>query len=55
MAYGHPAMLFSKTNRVGLLERIGAGEITDRPVTLDMRWLEGEKQKQLDWLKTGLR
>ena len=55
MAYGHHAMLFSETNRVGLLERVGAGEISDHPVKLDMKWLEEEKQKQLDWLKMVLK
>ena len=54
MAYGHPAMLFSKTNRVGLLERVGAGEISEHPVTLDLKRLEEEKQNQFEWLKTVL-
>lgn len=51
MAYGHPAMLFSETNRVGLLDRVGANEISEHPVMLKMKWLNEEKQKQFDWLK----
>jgi hypothetical protein len=47
-------MLFSKTNRVGLLERVGAGEISEHPVTLDLKRLEEEKQNQFEWLKTVL-
>lgn len=51
LAFGHSAMLFSKTNRSGLLERVGAGEICSRPVKLDMNLLEDEKKKELEWLK----
>lgn len=52
MAYGHPAMLFAETKRVGLLERVGAGDISQRPVSLDLEKLEQEKQGMVDWLKT---
>lgn len=52
MAYGHSAMLFSETNRVGLLERVGAGDISERPVSLDIEKLQKEKQSMVDWLKT---
>lgn len=54
LAYGHSAMLFAKTNRVGLLERVGAGEITKKPVTLDMDLIREEKAKMVEWLKTAL-
>ena len=50
LAYGHSAMLFVKTNRVGLLERVGAGEITKKPVKLDMEILDQEKVNMLMWL-----
>lgn len=50
MAYGHAAMLFSKTNRVGLLERVGAGDITQRPVQLDLQKLQQEKEEMVSWL-----
>ena len=52
MAYGHSAMLFSVTNRVGLLERVGAGDISERPAALDMERLKVEKQRMVDWLRT---
>lgn len=50
LAFGKSAMLFSKTNRSGLLERVGAAEICQKPVALDMDYLADEKQKQLRWL-----
>ena len=52
LAFGHSAMLFAKTNRCGLLERVGAEGISDHPVKIDMSYLEDEKAKQLEWLKT---
>lgn len=54
LAYGHSAMLFVKTNRVGLLERVGAGEITKKPVKLDMELIDAEKEKMTEWLKAVL-
>ncbi len=54
MAYGHPAMLFSETNRVGLLERVGAGDISNHPVTLDIEFLNNEKKKMVDWLRKNI-
>jgi len=54
LAYGHSAMLFAKTDRHGLLERVGAEGITEHPVKLDMKRLENEKKRQIDWLKTVL-
>ena len=50
LAFGKSAMLFSKTNRSGLLDRVGAVEIYQKPVALDMDYLAEEKQKQLRWL-----
>lgn len=49
LAFGHSAMLFVKTNRAGLLERVGAGNICKEPVKLDLERLESEKQKMLKW------
>ena len=54
MAFGHPAMLFSETTRDGLLERVGAGEISRHPVSLDMGKLEEEKKKMIEWLAETL-
>ncbi len=52
LAYGRPAMLFSKSNRAHILERLGAGEVTRHPVTLDLDRLEYEKQSQLAFLRS---
>ena len=43
MAYGNSAMLFAKTNRVGLLERVGADEVCNSVVKLDLQRLAKEK------------
>lgn len=51
LAFGNSAMLFSKTNRSELLERVGATDICNRPVKLDMELLNEEKEKQLQWLR----
>ncbi len=50
LAFGNEAMLFTKTNRVGLLERVGAGDIVSKPVRMDLIKLENEKQQMLDWI-----
>ena len=54
MAYGHSAMLFSKTNRIGLLDRVGAGDVTQKPTQIDLQKLTEEKQAMVDWLKSIL-
>ena len=54
LAFGHSAMLFAKTARCGLLERVGAEGVCECPVKLDMERLRAEKEGQLDWLKTVL-
>ena len=54
LAYGNSAMLFSKTNRAGLLDRVGAGEISNHPVSLNMDYLNSEKQKLISWLSEVL-
>ncbi len=54
LAYGHSAMLFAKTDRHGLLGRVGAEGITEHPVKLDMERLANEKKSQIDWLNNVL-
>ena len=54
MAFGHPAMLFAKTNRVGLLERVGAGGISLHPVKPDVLFIENEKKQMKKWLADTL-
>lgn len=51
LAFGHSAMMFAKTNRCGLLKRVGAEGIFEHPVSLDMTFLTSEKEKQFDWVK----
>ena len=55
MAFGNAAMLFSETNRVGLLERVGAGEISEHPVSIDISFLNDEKRKMMSWLVDTLK
>lgn len=55
LAFGHSAMLLVNTDRLGLLGRVGATEITKRPVKLDMDALAEEKAKLVTWLKKYLR
>lgn len=51
IVYGKPAMLFKKTGRSGLLDRVGAQEIQSRPVTIDLHELDLEKGKMMSFLK----
>ena len=51
LAYGNSAFLLAKTGRSGLLERVGASEITNHPVTIDLSKLNEEKKSLIDWMK----
>ncbi len=52
LAFGNRAMLFGKHNpRIRMFERIGAGDILNDPVQLDMSNLEKNKIRQVDFLK----
>lgn len=51
MAYGNSAMLFSETPRARLLDRLGATEISKKPVKLDLALVAEEKYKMTEWLK----
>jgi hypothetical protein len=51
LVFGKEAMLFSKTLRGQLFDRVGLGDIRKHPVTLDPSYLKDEKKKQLDFLK----
>lgn len=50
LAFGNHAMLFADTDRQGLLRRVGAEEITDHPVRLNLEYLVDEKSKMVRWL-----
>lgn len=52
LAYGKPAMLFSKSGRAHILERMGAGDVTKHPITLDLERLEQEKEAELAFLRS---
>lgn len=54
LAYGREAMLFTPSPRQALFARVGATEIRNRPVKLDMDWLEEERMKEVEWLKAKL-
>lgn len=54
LSYGNSAMLFTKTNRVGLLDRVCDEDITKKPVKLDMVRLNQEKEDMVNWLRTVL-
>lgn len=50
LAYGNSAMLFARTNRSGLLDRIGAQDIGSKPIKIDLARLTEEKTALMNWL-----
>lgn len=52
LAFGHPAMLFTPSPRAALFGRVGAGDIRDRMVSLDLAHLHEEQEKEIAWLKS---
>lgn len=54
LAFGHSAMLFTKTNRSGLLERVGANNIQEKPIAIDLKKLSEEKTAMIGWLSEVL-
>lgn len=54
LAFGHPAMLFTPSPRAALFGRVGAGEIRNRMVTLDLDRLHEEQEAEISWLKEHL-
>lgn len=55
LAYGKPAILFKRTGRSGLLERVGAHDIQDKPVTINQDNLKNEKEQLIKFLKEVLK
>jgi len=52
LAYGNKAMFFGKNSpRLRMFQRIGAKNITDQPVKLDLKALAKEKEMQINFLK----
>jgi hypothetical protein len=54
MAYGKPAMVFSESPRLRLLERFNIFEITSRPVRIDPLLLNQEKSNLKEFLRLHL-
>ena len=54
LAFGNAARLFLSTPRAHLFDRVGAGDITQRLVRLDMDRLRAEKARQVDALRAIL-
>ncbi len=54
LSYGKPAMLFSESPRIRLLERLNLVDITKHPVILDQKLLEKEKNSLIDFIQKHL-
>lgn len=54
LAYGNNAMLFSKTNRSKLLDRVGATDIHKHPVRINIEDLKVEKENLITWLRSKI-
>ena len=55
LAYGNPAMLFSSSPRLRLMERLNLGDITSHPVWLDPVLLSKEKNNLVSFLKEKIK
>lgn len=55
VAYGNPAMLFTRSPRAYLLKRLGLDRIKDEPQRVDLGFLRDEKNKLIAWLGDRLR
>lgn len=55
LAYGNHAMFFSRTSRSKLLDRVGATEIREKPVKIDLNKLKIEKDNLIEWIKKEIR
>ena len=51
LAYGNPAMLFTPSPRRALFERVGAGDIFDKVVKINLDMLESEQNELITWLR----
>lgn len=54
LAYGKPAMLCHPTPRGHLFARVGLEDVRVRPVLLDQEMVEGERQKEVEFLKQAV-
>jgi len=53
-AYGNPAMLFTRSPRAYLLDRLGLSDMRRRPTRVDAPWLRSEKHNLIEWLRQAL-
>ena len=51
LSFGNYARLYSDTQRAHLFERVGVGDIGDKLVQLDMKKLQHDKKKQIEFLQ----
>ena len=54
LAYGNPARLFAKTGRKALLDRVGAGDIGSKIITIDQAMLSREKAALAEFIDAHL-
>jgi hypothetical protein len=54
LAYGGPGVLFAKTSRARLFDRVGAGKILREVVQLPPEALEAQRRAQIDFLRAKL-
>ncbi len=54
MAYGGPAMLFSKSPRARIIERVGATAVFERPTRLDGAAIDRLRADEIDFLRSAL-
>jgi len=54
LAYGNPAQLYSTTPRSLLFDRVGLPDIRDKVVYPDLKRLNKEKEKQVEFLSSIL-
>lgn len=51
LSFGNPAMLFTKSPRSFLLDRVGANDIKSKPVKIDLDVLQLEKENMINFIK----
>jgi hypothetical protein len=54
LAYGNPAMLFTPSPRAALFARVGCAAIKEKPVKLNLDWLEEERENEVAWLRASI-
>jgi hypothetical protein len=55
MAYGGTSMLFSKSPRVGIIEKAGAGSVLQKPTAIDLSALEVMRNEELSFLRAVIK